>query len=113
MENEALKIELAEELKKEMRPFVEEVKRTITETASVCRLHELLLQEVLVSQLMGNLNPLNTAQRYRANIISLIEKRSDLSEPVRQALLSQALTFFDQLVAVFERAEEDRPSLVC
>lgn len=123
MEYETLKLHLVEELRKEVEPLVEEIKRSteatkeltsaLTTLQAARQLHGLLLQEVLVYQLMSNLDPLNKAQRHRSNIIALIEKHYDSTEPVHQAVLSQALTFFDQLVAVFEKAEEDRPSLVC
>ena len=119
MELVELKNTLVDEVKQEITPLVEEVRRsteaiklatnTLTNLQAASELYGFLLYEILVYQLMFNVDPLQKAQKYRANVIALIQKNSDLTKPVDEAILNLANNFLDGLVATFEKAADKRP----
>ncbi len=106
----ALAAGLAEELKKEVAPLIEEVRRfteAVVAAEASRRLHRLLFREILCELWNGRKNSAEAFQQLRRRVLNELSLGLDTTKPKGPEILEQAIEFLASIEPTFKKPTDN------
>lgn len=90
-----------------LNQMTDQYERLAQQNEALIGLHRLLLQQLLYELVSRQIDPVETARKFRDRVITMIEKHFGKTSPQLQELTAKAGDFFAEVEAIFRHPAGD------